>query len=96
MHTSQAQGAKVVICTTGIVRQSALSFQPVVFQRLKRSNILACEEAQQLGEVKAAYAQSLTRKDCLHLLAGDDKQSPGGLAPGLMHWQLESGLASCH
>lgn len=80
--TLQVQRAKVFICTTGVILQSAQSFQPVAYQHLRRSNILICEEAQQLGEVKNAYAQALTRRDCFHFLATDDKQSQGGLAPG--------------
>lgn len=81
-RTAQVIRARVLICTTGIIHQSAPSFQPIAYQHLRQSNLLVCEEAQQLGEVKSAYAQSLTKRDCFHLLTRDDKQSHGRFAPG--------------
>eukprot|EP00438_Fugacium_kawagutii_P012101 Skav231237 [mRNA] locus=scaffold1540:46353:46760:- [translate_table: standard] len=74
--------AKVALCTTGTAYQNAQSPHPCIASYLQRCNILVLEEAQQLGEHKGTYAQSLTRGDCLHALTGDDKQSQGGLAAG--------------
>eukprot|EP00438_Fugacium_kawagutii_P032632 Skav232017 [mRNA] locus=scaffold3320:112117:113151:+ [translate_table: standard] len=75
--------ATVVLCTTGTAYQNAQSPHPCIASYLQRCNILVLEEAQQLGEHKGTYAQSLTRSDCLHVLTGDDKQSQGGLAAGV-------------
>lgn len=75
----QVAEAKVLICTTGVIHVASEGYRQHIAERLLKSSICVREEAQQPGDIKGAYAQSLPCLGCLQIVVGDFHQGQGGI-----------------